>query len=224
MAIPKKNISLLAVRDDCNQTGDFSLRNNPRGINKATWDASETPLRLTEFAGNILGQQDVKASASTRANYSHVGDTGSSSVVDTTGPDSQLFFPNKPSATKMIQGSNTPSEYAQDTFCEMRHFGIHTGRQHRVEVHVCRKNTNQGLHYSKIAVICHERNWFSGESELVVNEEWGYSQQWYKYEKVFQLPEEKPYVSVIVYCVSPRNSDKYKTAEVEYNCLQLTKT
>ena len=223
MAIPKTNISLLAVRDGCDRTGQFSLRNNPRGVNKATWDASATPLKLTEFAGNVLGLQEVQDSKRSRANYEHVGPSGTSSIVDG-GADSQLKFPNKPSATKMIYGKNTPSQYAQDTYCEMRHFGKHTGGQHRVEVHVCKKNNNSGLHYSKIAVICHQSGWFSGGSTLVLNDEWGYSQSWIKYEKLLDLPADKPFVTVIIYCVSPANSDSFAKAEVQYNCLQLTKT
>jgi hypothetical protein len=217
------DVSLLAVRNDLDLAGDFSLRTNAAGKNKATWDDT-TDLRLSEYRKNVLGQQEIKSNSNTRANWRGVGGTGSSSVIDVTNtPDSQIRFPNKPSATKMIYGRNIGSEFASDTFSEMRHFGRHAGGNHKLSVHVQRLNNNSGLHYSKISVVCNSANYLSGAQTIAHDDRWGYGTSWLGYEKTINLPADKPYVTVIIYTISPANSDSYKACEVKYNCLQLDK-
>ena len=63
------NVSLLAVRDDLDLTGNFSLRTSVAGKNKATWD-STTNLSLIGYRGNVLGEQyDKQTKGATRTRH-----------------------------------------------------------------------------------------------------------------------------------------------------------
>jgi hypothetical protein len=221
------NVSLLAVRDDLDLTGNFSLRNDSRGRNKATWDAT-TDLSLLEYRNNVMGMQEIQRGQFDNKNRGifqqafFLSGIGTAEVVNAVS-DSQLSFPDKPRATKMIKGRNQGLPTAADNGTEMRHFGQHAGGQHRLRAHVCRKNNNSTLHYSKIAVVCNSAGYLSGAESKVLNDEWGYGSTWIKYEKTVNLPADKPFVTVIVYCISPANSDIFSQCEVEYTALQLDK-
>lgn len=218
------NVSLLAVRDDLDQTGNFSLRNNSRGRNKATWDKT-TDLSLLEYRNNVLGMQEIQSSSASRGVFQQalfLSGIGRATVVNAVS-DSRLSFPDKPSAEKMIFGENQGLTIASDNGTEMRHFGKHTGGQHRLRVHVCRKNNNSGLHYSKIAVVCNDSFWMSGAETIALDDKWGYGSSWIKYEKTVNLPAGRPFVTVIIYCISPANSNLFVKCEVQYTALQLDK-
>jgi len=217
-------VSLVAVRDDLDLTGNFSLRTDRAAKDKLTWDDT-TDISLLSFRGNVLGEQ-YKNGGPRRSGFVTAtlnGGQGSESI-ETKDTNSKSSFPEKPSTTKVIHIQSLPSNLAQDKGREVRHSGlITTGGSYRLRCHVARMNNNSMLQYSKIAVVQHKDGWFSGASSLKHNDEWGHGTTYIKYEKTITLDAAYPYVSVIVYAICPANSDLFSKAECYYTALQLDK-
>lgn len=223
--IPKTgNVSLVAVRDDLDLTGNFSLRASREAKDKLTWDTT-TDISLLSFRGNVLGEQ-YKNGGSQRSSFQEALYNGGqgSATIETKSTSSQSSFPDKPSTTQVIYIKSVPSIYAEDKGREVRHSGFITeGGSYRLRCHVARMNSSRAMQYSKIAVVQHSAGWFSGASNVAHDDSWGYGANYIKYEKTINLQAGKPYVSVIVYAICPANSDAYSFGECYYTALQLDK-
>jgi hypothetical protein len=227
------NVSLLAVRDDLDLTGNFSLRTNAAGKHKATWDDT-TDLRLTEYRSNVLGQQyDKKTQTDERSrnqfeqgNFNHNGSIGVAEVRDIDpAADSTTVFPDKPRATKNLYLRCNKAQYIDDVATEGRHFGFITeGGSYKVQCFVNKVIAGTGAEpYSKISIVQYRTGYMSGLATVKLDDAWGRGDRWVKYEKTVTLDADKPYVAVIVYAISRGQSTSLRNAECYYTAIQLDK-
>ena len=226
------NVNLLAVRDDLDLTGNFSLRTNVPGKNKATWD-STTDLSLNGYRGNVLGQQYDIDRGGVRVRHkvekewtNHNGSVGKVEVQNMDpSVDSRVEFPDNPRATQCFYLYVKRDTYTDDLTSEARHFGYITeSGDYKVQCYVNKKNGTGGAEpYSKIAVIQNKSGYLSGALTRPLDHKWGGGDRWQKYENTVTLDVAKPYVTVIVYIVTSGRGTPLRDGYTYYTALQLDK-
>ena len=193
--------SLIAVRDDLDLTGSFTM-NSRAGKDKIRWDDSEKNLK--KYAGNVLGlQYQISNSANRNTTQREVYIAGSANATvancDYSGSTKE-WFPDLPEGTKMI------TLYSQkvgvgDSGSESRSHGIIT----RSGAYRCSywSKANGGVssgNYMQFSIVASSAGFLQGSSQVIF--ETVPTNFWRKSETVVQLSTARPYISCIFYALS----------------------